>query len=97
MYKNIYNIGQQLKDGEIMVRISELREKEVINVRDGSRIGVIEDVKVDLSKGEVTAVIIPRLGKVFSLFGKNQDIMINWNDIIKIGIDTILVDLKEIE
>ncbi|MCR2042878.1 YlmC/YmxH family sporulation protein [Anaerosalibacter massiliensis] len=80
-----------------MIKISELREKEIINIRDGSRLGYIDDVKVDLDKGEVTGIIIPGPGKVFSLFGKNQDVVINWNDIIKIGIDTILIDFKEAE
>lgn len=80
-----------------MVKISELREKEVINVRDGSRIGLIDDVKVDLDNAEITAIIIPGSGKVFSLFIRNHDIVIDWNDIVKIGIDTILVDLKEEE
>lgn len=80
-----------------MIKISELREKEIINIRDGSRLGYIDDVKVDLDKGEVTGIIIPGPGKVFSLFGKNQDVVINWNDITKIGIDTILIDFKEAE
>lgn len=80
-----------------MVKISDMREKEVINIRDGSRIGVIDDVEVDLGKGIVTAIIIPASGKVFSFFGKNQDLVIYWKDILKIGIDIILVDLKEVE
>lgn len=80
-----------------MVKISDMREKEVINIRDGSRIGVIDDVEVDLEKGIVTAIIIPAPGKVFNFFGKNQDLVIHWKDILKIGIDIILVDLKEVE
>ena len=32
-----------------MVKISELREKEVVNIRDGSRIGNIIDVELDLT------------------------------------------------
>lgn len=80
-----------------MVKISELKEKEVINVRDGSRIGIIDDVELDLAKGIVTAIVIPGPGKIFSFFGKSQDLVIYWQDIIKIGTDIILVDLKEEE
>lgn len=80
-----------------MVKISDMTEKEVINIRDGSRVGIIDDVEVDLDKGIVTAIVIPASGKIFNFFGKNQDLVIAWKDILKIGIDIILVDLKEVE
>ncbi|WP_416197837.1 MAG: Sporulation protein, YlmC/YmxH family [Sporanaerobacter sp.] len=80
-----------------MVKISDMTEKEVINIRDGSRVGIIDDVEVDLDKGIVTAIVIPAPGKIFNFFGKNQDLVIAWKDILKIGIDIILVDLKEVE
>lgn len=78
-----------------MVKISELREKEVVNIRDGSRIGNIIDVELDLTNGVVRALIMPSPGKLFSIFGKNQDLIIQWKDIIKIGTDIILIDIKE--
>ncbi|WP_077367809.1 YlmC/YmxH family sporulation protein [Anaerosalibacter sp. Marseille-P3206] len=77
-----------------MVKISELKEKEVVNVRDGSIVGIIDDVELDLTAGIVRAIIIPSPGKLFSLFSKNQDFVIEWKDIIKIGTDIILIDLK---
>ena len=58
-----------------MVKISELREKEVVNIRDGSRIGNIIDVELDLTNGVVRALIMPSPGKLFSIFGKNQDLL----------------------
>lgn len=78
-----------------MVKISELREKEVVNVRDGSRIGIINDVDLDLTNGIVKALVIPSAGKLLNIFGKNQDLIIQWKDIIKIGTDIILIDIKE--
>lgn len=83
-----------MEEGGVMIKISELREKEVINIRDGSKIGVIEDIEVDLTKGEVTAIVIPKAGKMFRIFSKNDDTVIKWKNIVKIGIDTILVDLS---
>ncbi|WP_425446997.1 YlmC/YmxH family sporulation protein [Dethiothermospora halolimnae] len=79
-----------------MVKTSDLREKEIINVRDGSRLGLISDIEVDLEKGEVKAIVIPGAGKILGLFGKNEDRVISWNNIVKIGADVILVDLSNI-
>lgn len=78
-----------------MVKISELKEKEVVNIKDGSRIGMIIDVELDLLNGKIISIIIPAPGKIFNWFGKNQDLVIQWKDIVKIGTDIILVDLKD--
>lgn len=78
-----------------MLKISELREKEVINLYNGERLGYIYDFDIDLEKGIITGVVIPSEGKVLSFFSKNHDIIIGWNKIIKIGSDTILVNLKD--
>ena len=78
-----------------MLKISDLREKEVINLYNGERLGYIYDFDIDLEKGIITGIIIPSEGKVLSFFSKNQDIYVNWNKIIKIGSDTILVNLRD--
>ncbi|KAB3533176.1 YlmC/YmxH family sporulation protein [Alkaliphilus serpentinus] len=77
-----------------MLRASELTQKEVINVTDGKRIGVITDLEVDLIKGRITAIIIPALGKFMGIFGKEHDFEIPWNQIKKIGEDVILVEIR---
>lgn len=78
-----------------MINLSEMKEKEVINIRNGMKIGFIYDFEIDLEKGEVVAAIIPSYGKVFGIFGKNKDIIIPWQNIFKIGHDIILVDLND--
>lgn len=78
-----------------MLKISELRDKEVINLYNGERLGYIYDFDIDLDKGVITGIIIPSDGKVLSFFSKNHDIYISWNKIIKIGSDTILVNLRD--
>ncbi len=78
-----------------MLRVSDLRDKEVINLYNGQRMGYISDFEVDLEKGSVIGLIIPGESRVMSLFSKNSDIIIGWNKIVKIGNDTILVNLKD--
>lgn len=77
-----------------MVKTTDLREKEVINVRDGTRIGYISDLEVNLEKGTIEAIVLPGPGRILGLFGKNQDYVIRWQNIVRIGSDVILVDLN---
>ncbi|NLL82255.1 MAG: YlmC/YmxH family sporulation protein [Tissierellia bacterium] len=78
-----------------MLKLSEMQEKEVINVLSGERLGYIYDFEIDLDKGTVTGIILPSDNKVVSFFSKSTDIFIEWNKIIKIGTDIILVNLKD--
>lgn len=77
-----------------MVKTTDLREKEVINVKDGTRIGFISDLEVNLDKGIIEAIVLPGPGRILGLFGKNQDYVIKWQNIVRIGSDVILVDLN---
>lgn len=74
-------------------KASDLREKEVINIRDGTRLGLISDIQINLEKGEIEAIVVPGPGKILGLFGKNEDYYIKWDDIVRIGTDVIIVDL----
>ena len=42
-----------------MEKTSDFRQKEVINVRDGRRLGVIIDMEFDLKTGRITAIVVP--------------------------------------
>jgi len=75
-----------------MLRISELRNKDVINGQDGRRIGFIRDIDIDLARGCIDAVVIPGDSRFFSLFGKNDETVLTWRQIKKIGVDVILVE-----
>lgn len=69
---------------------SELRSKEVINVRDGSLLGCISDLEFNTCTGEICSIILPGNGILASLSAKNR-IVIPWRDIERIGKDTVLV------
>lgn len=76
-----------------MARIQDLQEKEVINIRDGIRLGFVSDVEVDTKLGCVIAIVVLSSCKVFGIFGSNEEYVIPWCDIKKIGDDIILVDI----
>ncbi|MBB5354964.1 YlmC/YmxH family sporulation protein [Anoxybacillus mongoliensis] len=76
-----------------MVKISELQQKDVVNVANGKRLGNIGDIDINLTTGQIEAIIIIGTGKVLGLFGRTDEIIIPWRDIVKVGADVILVRL----
>ncbi|SET85098.1 sporulation protein, YlmC/YmxH family [Salinibacillus kushneri] len=71
--------------------ISELQVKDIVAVEDGRKLGYISDLEIDVDKGYIVALIIALKGKMFGLFGKDEEITIPWNHIVTIGADVILV------
>jgi len=78
-----------------MARIYELRQKEVINTRTGQRLGFISDIDIDVKTGKIVKIIVPGPGKIFGIFGREQEYQIQWCDIKKIGGDIVLIDVDE--
>jgi YlmC/YmxH family sporulation protein len=78
-----------------MMSTYDIRNKEVINIYDGRSLGFVEDVELNLEKGTIEAIIIPgEKGGFFGLFSRNDELVIKWRDIKRIGDDVILVDLS---
>ena len=78
-----------------MMRIGDMKHKEIINTIDGSRLGYICDVEIDWSSGQVKKIIVPGPGRVMGIFGRDVEYLIPWENIKKIGEDIILVELKQ--
>ncbi len=76
------------------MRIGDMKNKEIINILDGARLGYICDVEIDWNDGTVKTLIVPGPGKMMGLFGRELEYIIPWNNIKKIGEDTILVELS---
>ncbi len=76
----------------MLCRIDELKNKQVVCVKDGCVLGFVSDVELDTANGSLTALIIFGRFKFFGLFGKEDDIVIPWDDIKVIGNETILVN-----
>jgi len=77
------------------MRICELKEKEVINVCSGRRLGCIADVEINICTGEIEAIVIPGPGKICGFFGTDCEYVIPFSCIKKIGPDIVLVEIKE--
>lgn len=78
-----------------MVKTSELRQREVINILDGKRLGFVADLDIDLDEGKIKSIIIPSQNRLFGIFARSGDYVIPWEKIKKIGSDVILVELND--
>lgn len=75
----------------MICRLTDLNRKEVVNVNDATRIGNVIDVDFDIETGRITSIIVGARRTGFGVFGREDDIVINWEMIQVIGEETILV------
>lgn len=73
-------------------RITDMHNKEVINVCDGRRLGCVDDVEVDTCTAQLVSIVIHGRPKCMGLMGHDDDIVIGWKEIEVIGEETILVN-----
>lgn len=71
--------------------VTDLRDKEIINLKDGCRLGNVCDIEIDTITGDVVNLVVYGKGHMFPGKGKAKDIKIKWEEIEVIGDDTILV------
>ena len=74
---------------------SSLKNKEVINVRDGSAVGCVCDLEVNPCTGQVMRLVVPGNG-IAGFFTLKKRIYIPWDCVERIGDDVILVRMPEL-
>lgn len=75
------------------MRLSEMKNKEIINLNDGSRIGILGEMDVSFNQhtGKVIALEISR-GSTLGL-REPTTFIVPWTAIKKFGVDMILIEL----
>ena len=73
-------------------RFRDLRRKEVINIHDGARLGLVADVDLQIPEGQAAAIVVYGPGRFFGLFGRGEEYYIPWDCIQRLGEDIILID-----
>ena len=74
------------------MRLSELQDKDIVNVKDGKKIGNIIDILID-QNGKSNGIIVEKSKFILSRLTSNGEIKIKWEQIEKIGEDVILVNI----
>ncbi len=70
----------------------DFKHKEVINIKDGKRLGYVQDVTANFETGTIKEIIVPGNTKIFNIFSTGNELVIPWSSIKIIGDDVILVD-----
>ncbi|HBQ28341.1 YlmC/YmxH family sporulation protein [Peptococcaceae bacterium SCADC1_2_3] len=79
------------------MRLSELVGKEIVNISNGARLGVVgeSDLVFDENTGQVCSIILPRRSSLISFWAGKQHLVIPWEAIKKIGREVIIVELRQ--
>ena len=75
----------------MIARITDMHDKEVICISDGTRLGYVDDVEVDTCTAQIVSIVIYG-HRLCGIFRREPDIVIHWKDIEVIGEETILVN-----
>lgn len=91
----LYTEQTYIKIKRIVMLFSELKCKEVINIRDCRKLGRVQDLEFNPCTGCIEKIYIPACGGKFGLFFQTEpDYIICFQEIKQIGPDIILVDVK---
>lgn len=74
------------------MRLSDLQNKNIINIIDGKNIGKIIDLEID-NNGNAVGLVVEKYKFIISSFSNKKELIIKWDQIKKIGEDVILVNL----
>lgn len=72
------------------MNLSDLQNKDIVNMLDGKKIGNIIDARFNITNGHIEKLIIEPSKSLFSI--KNNSFEIDYDKIKKIGEDVILIE-----
>lgn len=78
------------------MRLFELGQKEIVNLNNGGRLGLIadSDFLIDEETGRIISLLVPEKRLGFRLLGLDTNgTEIPWNTIRKIGFDMVIIEL----
>ena len=76
-------------------KLNPLNEEDILKgLKKACKYEDIKDIKIDCNENKIVSIILQ--GEEKGWFSKGDDIEILWNNISKIGIDVLLVDLEDI-
>lgn len=79
------------------MNLYDLCERDVVSLSNGDNLGSVDDICFDEKTANITHIVLYGKTKLFGLLGREEDILIPWTDIAKIGSDVVLVSGSEIE
>jgi len=79
------------------MRMADLVGKEIVNIYNGARLGVVgeSDMDIEVDSGEIRSIILPKKSNIINLWVDRQQLIIPWEAVKKIGEEVIIVDLDQ--
>ena len=84
---------ENLESDLILHSLNAIRSMEIIDIKTGCKLGFVQDLVIDIEESKIISIIIPSSGK--NWFSKEDDIEIPWVQVVKAGMDVILVDTSK--
>lgn len=78
-----------------MTNYWDMIEKDVINIKNGEVLGRFDDVEIDTKAGKISAFYIEEASRFMGMLGKSKSRKIKWEEILKIGMDVIIVNVDD--
>lgn len=76
------------------MKLSELEKKDIINLKNGKKVGKIVDVELDVTNGYLIKFVIEPTNLFKNLFNTSGELTIKFSQIKKLGEDVILIDIS---
>lgn len=75
----------------ICCHVEGLGDRDVVNIKNGSYLGVVTDVQFEVCEGRILSLVV---GDCKALgFSKGESLVIPFDRVVKFGDDVILVDV----
>lgn len=76
------------------MRLSEIGDKEIIDLKNGSRHGQLWDAEMlfERDTGKIKSILVPNFQSKLSLRSNPEFLQMPWSSIVKIGSDIIIFE-----
>ena len=73
--------------------------KEIINLADGEKLGLIAEVDITFNQdtGNLQSILVPLDKGMFSFLSEEKFFEVPWDSVIKVGEEVIIIDLESKE
>lgn len=80
----------------MVCKLEDLKNKSVVNIKNGVNLGFVDDISFDTYSAQVLSLVIYGRKRFFGIFGREEDILIPWENIKIIGDDVVLVNIESL-
>ncbi len=77
-------------------KISDLQERQIVNIADGKCLGNVKDIELNLNRGVIQALVLPGPGGIRGILQNQGELRVPWQNVVRIGVDVVLIDMPEL-